>query len=510
MVLILLSIFFHSSLFAAQTDDTILGEKNFTHYIGPTYPILKIDFYKKSLSFDDKDYHSNYMNQKVQNEIFHLNDFFSGEFSQGLSCPDYQYFSLKEDIHFYIRLITLSYLNQALNEYAYNLKRLGANQVCFSNPKKLIQQCSAKSPMMKNFVNNALKIAKNKTQYIPYEQGKKSSVSSWIEQVNLEFPKYLSQSLIKENCRGSECETSLGVIKNLQGICNEQKKLFLRVCSETDQNFGLSYISELFFSLTSIPTFLSQQNSYFEGCLKRFIESNASKEYKTNSLKQVFKYKIDENMKKGSLHGDFFRIGELSEIHKKGLREIFKASSKKNLSKKTLIAIDQPKPVFEKIELPTYTKKPPKKIVKKKKQRIMTKPIEKVSAFYIAAKFRQKFDANQVKVDMKKFKYDYTFDLEYLRTFGATINKFSSLKALKDMKRYDNLGTKSAPIPLKFLKYLIENEKHQNLFNIIQILGDEFFVENNIDKQVSKLEKVSIENSQSTGNLWQIIILKAD
>jgi hypothetical protein len=510
MVLILLAIFFHSSSFAIETDDTVLGQKNFSHYMGPTYPILKIDFYKKSMSFDDKEYYSNYINHKVQNEIFLLNDYFSGEFSQGLSCPDYQYFALKDDIHFYIRLISLSYLDQALNEYGYNLKRLGAENICFSNPKNLIQKCDAKSSMMKNFVKNALKISKNEIQYIPFEQGKKSSVESWIKEIKFDFPKYLSQRLVKDNCLAGKCETPAGVKSKLNIVCNEHKKLFLSICSEADQNFGLSYIPELHFSLTSRPTFLSQQNSYFSGCLKRFIESNSLKEYKVNSLKQVFKYKIDENLRKGKLQGELFRIGELSEIHKKGLREIFKGSIQKAPLKNSITMKDDIRPKFEKIILPAYIEKKTKKIIKKKREILKVKAIEKESAFYIAAKFRKKFDANQVKVDMKKFKYDYTFDLAYLRTYGATINKFSSLKSLKDMKHYDNLGSKDAPIPLKFLKFLIENEKHQNLFNIIQVLGEQFFVENNIDKVESKLEKVSIENSHSTGNQWQISILKAD
>ena len=78
------------------------------------------------------------------------------------------------------------------------------------------------------------------------------------------------------------------------------------------------------------------------------------------------------------------------------------------------------------------------------------------------------------------------------------------------MKKFDKLGSRKAPVPLSFLKFLILNEKHQGLFNIVLVLGEQFYVTNNIDKNISRNESelVKLKNDAETNFKWQIYIIK--
>jgi hypothetical protein len=79
---------------------------------------------------------------------------------------------------------------------------------------------------------------------------------------------------------------------------------------------------------------------------------------------------------------------------------------------------------------------------------------------------------------------------------------------LEQMKKFDKLGTKGAPLPLMFLKYLIETKKHQALYNIISILGNEFYVNNDLDEHnPPEYDYIELRNDESTSLKWQIFVM---
>ena len=81
--------------------------------------------------------------------------------------------------------------------------------------------------------------------------------------------------------------------------------------------------------------------------------------------------------------------------------------------------------------------------------------------------------------------------------------------ALMEMMNYDKLGTKDGPVPLMFIKFMIDMEEHHGLWNMISILGDKFYVSNEIDSFYSpKAEFIQLMNNETTGNQWQIYILR--
>jgi hypothetical protein len=75
------------------------------------------------------------------------------------------------------------------------------------------------------------------------------------------------------------------------------------------------------------------------------------------------------------------------------------------------------------------------------------------------------------------------------------------------MKSYDLLGSKEAPVGLVFLKFLIDTENHQGLYNIVQVLGEKFYVMNDLEKK-SDPHYIEFKNDASTRNRWQIILLR--
>ena len=81
--------------------------------------------------------------------------------------------------------------------------------------------------------------------------------------------------------------------------------------------------------------------------------------------------------------------------------------------------------------------------------------------------------------------------------------------ALVEMTNFDKLGSKEAPVPLLFIKFMIDMEEHHGLWNISSIVGEKFFVSNDIDQTFKTVpEFVQLSNNLSTGNQWQLYILR--
>ncbi|MFT6545062.1 MAG: hypothetical protein ACJAT2_002388, partial [Bacteriovoracaceae bacterium] len=95
-----------------------------------------------------------------------------------------------------------------------------------------------------------------------------------------------------------------------------------------------------------------------------------------------------------------------------------------------------------------------------------------------------------------------------LELLEEPLKDYQTRQALQDMKTFDKLGTRQEPVRLTFLKYFIDKNSHQGLFNITAILGSSFWVKNDIDN-IPGAVYIEIRNDESTGNVWQIIVKKA-
>ena len=116
-------------------------------------------------------------------------------------------------------------------------------------------------------------------------------------------------------------------------------------------------------------------------------------------------------------------------------------------------------------------------------------------------------NVSSVSLDMGIFREDFEFTSEMIAELSGPIKKFQTRAALNDMKSYDLLGSVEAPLGLVFLKYLIDTENHQGLYNIVTVIGEKFYVVNDIEKKNAPYF-MQLKNDPSTKNQWQIILLK--
>ena len=84
---------------------------------------------------------------------------------------------------------------------------------------------------------------------------------------------------------------------------------------------------------------------------------------------------------------------------------------------------------------------------------------------------------------------------------------FKTRKALTNMKKIGHLGEKKQPVPLLLIKFLIERKEHQGLYNVLAVLGNEFYVVNDIENKKRSIP-IRLINNMSTGNKWQLILLR--
>lgn len=109
-------------------------------------------------------------------------------------------------------------------------------------------------------------------------------------------------------------------------------------------------------------------------------------------------------------------------------------------------------------------------------------------------------------VDMSQFSQEFTFSPQVVRAISAPLKDFQTREALEDLKRFDKLGTKRQPVRLLFLKLLIDQEEHTGLWNIVGVLGNTFYVINDLEKKRIPVV-VELKNDESTGHIWQLTII---
>jgi hypothetical protein len=124
-----------------------------------------------------------------------------------------------------------------------------------------------------------------------------------------------------------------------------------------------------------------------------------------------------------------------------------------------------------------------------------------------AAEVRKLQDLDRAEVDMLKFKYDHVFSAAELQLLDGTLKEYTTRSALEEMRSWDKLGTSEAPLPLTFLKFLIDSQNHQGLYNVVGVLGDQFWVSNDIDKN-SGAEYVELKSDSTTNYSWSLSIVR--
>lgn len=492
--------------------NVFLGEKKTANYRGPLDPRTEFSDVAGGLVFLDDLYKEAYLSREIQEEAFLLHRFWFKEVVEKSTCPDDTLSENMEYIRYLYRLVTISYLFESLKLTNKVSSELGAKNICSLNYNDIFGKCSPQSDDMKKFKDRVYGKFVNEISKIKHPAFNNKEKNQWID----EFQKSTSLTSDpvfsrlhewcignKKNCRTlpeNDIEVALG------NFCKQDTQVIKTLCSEQDQLFGLSQIEKATELIRKSNAFnLLNQSGMGEECLRRYSKLFSSKEIPYTSLGRLYPLIYSHLSKNESryLQGELFLPGALKEFDMKGLSDFLIALKPPKVE--PVLVKPKPKPKEKpKVVIapaPVVEKPAPVVVVEEKPAEPVLTEFEKKSLMVL-----EKGSAS-AELDMQAFQDDFEFTQEMMVELTAPMKKFQTRAALNDMKSYDLLGSKTAPVGLVFLKYLLDTENHQGLFNIVTVLGEKFYVVNDIEKKSDPVF-MHLKNDESTKNRWQIVLLK--
>jgi hypothetical protein len=508
--LVLIAFLFANLLFAKESDrvynETLLGERKLDSYSGRYYPSVNLNMYSGRVTFVDDDFFENYFGPYMMSSQNEYLSFFKSEIGAAILCTNDQFSRHYDDLRYAFRLITLSYLIESQWHMNLMANKMGLTGACGFDVKKWAQTCRAKGPEMKKFVDRIQRYNSPYLERLPQNY----DLATWNRELKAGFPIWYSQERLKEACKNG-C-VSKELTEKFKASCDEDQELMTTICSENDELYGLSNEKDAYYLLgrsNIINTFNKEGEAL--GCLRRFSEGMAHREAQYPVTKTLFptleSFLIDRYQER-FMQGRMFFFGSAKEFEEKGLAEIFTEEKKTQVP--TAVVAIVPKAEVTKPETPKPIPKaePNRQVVMVPEKKEVDVTLLK-SAFLQAAEVRAIGNLDRVEVDMTKLRYDYVFSLNMTNLLSVKLKTFMTRDALSEMLTYDKLGSKEGPVPLLFIKFLIDFQEHQGLWNLISVLGDKFYVEDDIDtKFKTNPELVHILNNDSTQKQWQIVILK--
>ncbi len=496
--------------FATELDpyyQKFLGEKDYPLYYGKFYPDFQYDPYMGEIHNIDDEVNTKYQYRGLTNSLYDLDVYLRTEFTSGVLCPNEMMAEHINYIQYSFRLVNLSYLFEAIINFDELAQKFSRPKECKTDARELLNKCEPKTQEMKYFKAEALGFIEN------IKEIRKKSGLSDIEFKSLgkvfEKKEGLFSKRLDSYCTYYKCSSNIE--KDTALMCKRDKELFLSICSEEDRFLGMNSTAHPYY-LLSRSNIVNNFNEmgYALGCMRRYSQLMRHKEDKNLYLANIFptiKEKLEAKFGERFLQGMLFIPGALKEFREKGLVGIFDKHEKIAQAKPVLKA--NPKTsIAPKLVLPK--KDPIKLVAKVNKERKEKEKKGLRSAFKQAVDLLNELSLDKVSVDMVKFKYDYIFTSKMKESLAGPLDKFIKQKSIKEMKKFDALGTKKGPVPLTFLKYMIDTNKHQGLYNLKIVLGEKFYVKNNIDEKSNEIVFINLENNPQTNYQWQLSILSED
>lgn len=523
-ILVCFGIFKNSSSIASESNSlknfygtVYLGEKKLPSYFGPIDSQAIINPQSGDIAFKDDLFAAKYLNSSIQNEPFDLHSFWFNQIKEKSNCPDVVLAENLDYIRYLYRLVTISYLVEEMKLNFKLSQQLASKNSCSLDFKELFGACKPISSDMRKFHERAYGKFINDYTKIRPNSFSPSETSAWlssfyktnsltIDPVFARFHDWCSES--KKNCK----TTSLEELKSsLDLFCRNDREIIEKLCSESDSLYGISYADKATELIQSSNAFnLINQTGMGEDCLRRYVKVFTPKEFKYSILTRIFPLINSMLAKENSryMQGDLFLPGALKEFDMKGLSDFLVALKPPKIEPVKIVIKAKPKPkptpkpaIIAKPEIPVKIE--PKVIVEP------PKPEEpKLSEFERVVKEIQEKKMESLSINMEKFREDYEFTPQWINDLSAPIKKFQTRSALQDMKSYDHLGAKEAPLGLVFLKFLIDTENHQGLYNIQSVIGDRFYVYNDFESKDRPIF-IELKNDASTKNHWQIVVINS-
>lgn len=517
------SIFTLASLVAMGADsknldgyyrDVFLGEKKTSNYSGPLDPRSVYSDYRGDLVLLDDIFKDEYINQQIQAEPFELHRYWFNEVVEKSTCPDITLGENVEYIRYLYRLVTMSYLFEGIKINNKLARQLGGQNICSITYKDIFGNCKPESSDMKKFHERVYGKFVNDIEKIKVSAFSKKEAAEWMSAFQDSTSLTTDPALArlhdwcianKRNCRelsAEEIKTALG------SFCANDTASIKLLCSEKDSYYGLAGINTATELIKGSNAFnLINQSGMGEECLRRYSKLFHGKESTYPVLARQYPLIYSHLLKTNGryIQGELFLPGSLKEFDMKGLSDFLTALKPPKVEPVIVIAKPKPKPkpkpivvVAPKVEekkpevVPVVVPEPPKPYV---------------SEFERAVLDMVKKGPASIMIDMDTFRDDFEFTEAMIAELSGPIKKFQTRAALNDMKSYDRLGSQEAPVGLIFLKFLIDTNNHQGLYNIVSVLGDKFYVMNDIEKKTQP-HFIELQNDASTGNRWQIVLLK--
>ena len=498
---------------------SFLGEKEERVYKGPSlddYPYpSNIQSPGKGDFFLDGFYQNNFTFHSISEEVLALRTFWRHDFLVNSSCPLADFKKNESYLRYLFRLVSISYLYESLKiHYGYGKKIRDKNNSCEINPKKVFLNCSPKSDEMNRFVGRIQNLNRRAGRYKIFKKKVIKKLLNVISDVKKRDGTLgVLQSTHKLWCR----KKTEGVCKKLdyKGMkqvldwgCKSIREDIEIICSERDSLFGLHNIKEMELLLEfSHVLGKVDQGGFRRKCLKRFIEVFRGQEFSNDHLSMSASMILENLRNKESryLQGELFLYGSLQNFEKKGLGDfLIKSSPLKN--KKNDGGIKPP----QKAVIKAFSKITPKKVKKEsgsKKTKLKELKIDG-SQFKKTSYVLKKTGMERIPLNMKKFKNDFIFNEDVSLRLKVQFADFENFLFIKKLKNERGFGSKKLPVLLLYLKFLIEHKRHLGLYNITNVLGNRFYVLNDLDDE-EKPELIELRNDEKTNWHWQIFLLNS-
>lgn len=491
------------------------GQHQTPNYFGPLHPVTRFNSEKAQLVLLDDIYHDGILQNEIQSELFELKDFWFNKINDQSACPDTVLDENLNYIRYLYRLTTMSYLFESLRiSHRVNAQLDGDKKLCSISFDDLFGKCSPKSDDMKKFKERVYGKFVNEISKVSYDKLFKSEITAWLtlfkrSNADTSDPTF---SRIHSWCKtsGKDCnKLSLGDIKiAVAGFCEQDRHLLQNICNENDSLYGASYIEKTTELLKTSHAFnLINSNGMGENCLRRYQKLFSPKEDHNTNLAllypAIYTYLTNENSR--YLQGELFLPGALKEFDNKGLSDFLTAL--KPPASPVVVTKQRSRPKITVTPKPIVVTEVKKVEVKPEPAAPAEIPEVHISEFERAVLELQEKNLDRVMLDMDTFQNDFEFTTKMISELSIPLRKFQTRKALKEMKTFDKLGTKEAPLGLIFLKFLIDTENHQGLYNVVSELSNSFYVHNDLeDKNVPVYVELKIDSS--TNNKWQLILIR--
>lgn len=510
----LILFFLTSNLYAgnAQFYDSVgLGESDIDSYAGPLDAKMEYRLSNGNLDFADDIFSSNYLAPVTSSALFELEQTWFEDLPTQSACPNSYLAENIEYIRYLYRLLTLSYLYESFKDYQETLYGFGqSSQTCSISYDLLFRKCKPKSDDMKKFISRARSVINKDMALLSLERFNDKEQRNWLARVrNTKEELTPAQSRVRGWCEGKKegCDNlpSTDVTAGLIEACSTDKDLFKRICSEKDELYGISKLPQIAPVLANSNVLkVINTGGHGEACLARYARLLSIRERWHPPLEWIMpavKSKLtfgDSRYPQGVL----FLPGALKEFDDRGLSD-FLFSEPTPVAKPTVrpVVAVMPTPMATPIIIPKKEVKAPVVVATPKP----TPTPEPLSPFEYALKIH-KNGLDPIDVDMKRFVSEPKFTPKVIEVLTEALKKYQTRFALESMKNADKLGSIDEPVRLMFLKFLVAQDQHQGLWNIVNVIGPEFYVVNDLDKKTDPVW-VKLSNERSTNFNWQLTVV---